>query len=390
VKPILRKPGFTLIEMLVVITIIAVLVALLLPAIQSAREAAHKLACLNNLKQIGLGFHTYHDTRKEFPPAQYLISTNTQGVRLACGFSWLVALLPQLEQSQLSERLDLHNWGPATSASGLSAGKAKAIDAVKTTQLSLTICPSNPHKPWAGSPKVALTNYKAMGASHWESLAQARGWGEPNPPCQGGVLYPASGNHHPDGACPPCDPTRISDFTDGTSHTILCVETIDDTTGSAWCDGANAVCFGLNAYRAVPSGSTPPKNPAPLTTADFAAFPNASDPLYFAPAGFNGSFGEDAASGMTIKPAIACDYDPVRGAERTQYSYDSAKLCPGGTWGAGGTRYGPSSAHKDVVNHLMADGSARSFRRDFDAAAYFFLCTRSGQDPYWEYAQDSQ
>src|SRR5947209_5924470 len=89
----MRKPrlGFTLIELLVVIAIIAVLIALLLPAVQAAREAARRSQCVNNLKQVGLGMHNYHDVNGSLPP----------GVKSCCWGTWLVFMLPQLEQQPL-------------------------------------------------------------------------------------------------------------------------------------------------------------------------------------------------------------------------------------------------------------------------------------------------
>jgi prepilin-type N-terminal cleavage/methylation domain-containing protein len=86
-----RRPGFTLIELLVVIAIIAVLIALLLPAVQSAREAARRAQCTNNLKQIGLAMHNYHDQQGSLPP----------GLKGCCWGTWLVFTLPFIEQQPL-------------------------------------------------------------------------------------------------------------------------------------------------------------------------------------------------------------------------------------------------------------------------------------------------
>ena len=92
-----RKPGFTLVELLVVIGIIAILVALLLPAIQSAREAARRTQCLNHLRQLGVAAHNFHDVHRALPPARYLDDYA----------SWCVLLLPYLEENNLYEAWDL-------------------------------------------------------------------------------------------------------------------------------------------------------------------------------------------------------------------------------------------------------------------------------------------
>jgi prepilin-type N-terminal cleavage/methylation domain-containing protein len=109
-----RRRGFTLIELLVVIAIIAVLIALLLPAVQQAREAARRSACQNNLKQIGLALHNYHDVHKRFPPGYVTtnpgLTNNTSWCRSG-GFQrapWTVMILPYIDQAPLYARFDFN------------------------------------------------------------------------------------------------------------------------------------------------------------------------------------------------------------------------------------------------------------------------------------------
>ena len=106
------RRGFTLIELLVVIAIIAVLIALLLPAVQQAREAARRSQCKNNLKQIGLALHNYHDVFNTFPPA-YIDLRGAGGVPDNHGhWAWSAMILPQLEQSALYELIDVGRSRP--------------------------------------------------------------------------------------------------------------------------------------------------------------------------------------------------------------------------------------------------------------------------------------
>lgn len=96
-----REPGFTLVELLVVIAIIGILIALLLPAVQAAREAARRAQCTNNLKQLALAMHNYHDTNSVFPPGAQLSSTSIGSANFYVG--WTREIMPFIEDSQLQD-----------------------------------------------------------------------------------------------------------------------------------------------------------------------------------------------------------------------------------------------------------------------------------------------
>ena len=142
-----QSSGFTLIELLVVIAIIAVLIALLLPAVQAAREAARRAQCVNNLKQLGLAAHNYHDIGGKFPTTMYLHPVfGPPGVAWN-NSSFLVQMLPQFEQQSLYNATNFSmmmgtfigggwRWGP-------SYGVGDPNMTVRITVLNSLICPSD-------------------------------------------------------------------------------------------------------------------------------------------------------------------------------------------------------------------------------------------------------
>jgi prepilin-type N-terminal cleavage/methylation domain-containing protein len=136
-----KRRAFTLIELLVVIAIIAILIALLLPAVQQAREAARRTQCKNNLKQIGLAMHNYHDTYGQFPQ-NYEATRNPDGNgRGKTSVSWITASLPYLEQAPLYSQVDFNSTSGATDYNALNNTAAQTV---RTKKLTGLLCPSNP------------------------------------------------------------------------------------------------------------------------------------------------------------------------------------------------------------------------------------------------------
>ena len=226
------KRGFTLVELLVVIAIIGILIALLLPAIQAAREAARRSSCVNKVKQLILAMHNYHDKYKKLPPSDHIavaqsgaVSEGIMGSGAVSGWSLWVDLLPGLEETSLYNTLDTTASNPdGTAGAGAAANAQQAAQLALATSLQELACPSfsgNAYVNPNASPLEAISNYKVMAATNITSQSIAT---SANP---SGVQtpYPQNDPTTPDGACYPGSILSFNNFSDGTSHTVIVVET---------------------------------------------------------------------------------------------------------------------------------------------------------------------
>lgn len=297
------RRGFTLVELLVVIAIMGILIALLLPAVQAARESARRTHCLNNLKQIGIALQNYADTHGRLPPSS--TSDVDFGVWNYAAdptvhlHSWRSLILPYVEGANLAQYLDYKS-------SALAPNNRRAAETI----VLLYRCPSYAGRDYSEEKKytaisqfLAIANYMAMGATTIGSL-----WGPD-----------ASGKRRPNGAMYCLSDTKLADVTDGLSHTIFVVETREENA-AVWIDGTGAAAVG---------------HPFDIGTV----------PSY-------------------ARPETSLNYVPY-------YEY-------GDTNDSINSRYGPSSTHGSIVQHLFGDGSARAIPDDIDPRTYDALITRAG------------
>lgn len=251
-----RSYGFTLVELLVVIAIIGVLIGLLLPAVQKAREASSRMSCTNNLKQLGLALHNYHDSFRALPAGRV-----SQGASEGWGQPvyksdstlynrhGLVVLLPYLEGQTLYQRMILNaafgdflsNRVPQNPGPGPSAGSIIAVPdaisslnaAISATKIPVLLCPSDNGPPLIApsplySPDLGTTGIKAYKTSY-DFIASSQGelyfnwWA--NQTASNRYVFGEDSN------------TKLTDITDGTSNTLVMGEqTLDTFNGvtSAW------------------------------------------------------------------------------------------------------------------------------------------------------------
>jgi prepilin-type N-terminal cleavage/methylation domain-containing protein/prepilin-type processing-associated H-X9-DG protein len=169
-----RYRGFTLIELLVVIAIIAVLIALLLPAVQAAREAARRVQCVNNLKQIGLAIHNYHQVNDVFPPGGFPVYTPTANTGNNSGPGAHARLLAFIEQQALYNAL---NWNLAVinDVAAIDGAYGPYANATVTiTRIATFLCPSDTPPGWnMTSASAPLPNYQATGNNYFASVGSS-------------------------------------------------------------------------------------------------------------------------------------------------------------------------------------------------------------------------
>ncbi|WP_165250988.1 DUF1559 domain-containing protein [Paludisphaera soli] len=232
------RRGFTLIELLVVIAIIAVLIALLLPAVQSAREAARRAQCVNNMKQIGLAMHNYHDTVGSFPPGS-LVNADTWG---GSWWAWSALILPQLEQVNLSNAINF--------SLGNGANASPEHTTVFRTIIAAYLCPSDDSNRLFDDRK--WTNINDLGTSYLAApLNYVASWGDQktgNPlfdvySTQAAGTYWGCKNTFSGmfGDCSSGAVTNLAGCTDGSSNTMLAGENSPNYNGQLmWTNGHGA------------------------------------------------------------------------------------------------------------------------------------------------------
>jgi prepilin-type N-terminal cleavage/methylation domain-containing protein/prepilin-type processing-associated H-X9-DG protein len=340
--PSSRRAGFTLIELLVVISIIGVLIALLLPAVQSAREAARRAQCSNNLKQIGLGMMNYESTYKVFPWTQGTTANHYDNIAAQdkwATFSGLALTLPFMEQQNIFNAINF-NWGL-----NFYAGIPNSADPIQftavTARISTFLCPSD-----VG---VGRNNYMLSNGTNFD-------W-DSRPAGAGGLMRPTNGQYN----------ATIAAIRDGTSNTILVAERSrgdGDQSRQSPSDVYNAVSIDAHFPNKVLNNPADLANlPKAIQQCDDFAKTNPS--RHWQWSGFHWASGNynQAVFNFYLTPnSIHKDCSP----------WDTQAI--------GSGFFTPRSYHSGGVNVLFGDGAVRFIKSSVSQATWMALGTRNGHE----------
>lgn len=354
------RRGFTLIELLVVIAIIAILIALLLPAVQKVREAANRTQCTNNLKQLGLAMHGYHDAVRVLPAGYQGAFWTLPGVTLtnntSMRWSALAAILPYIEQANVKLDTSVPLFGPVGAdatipqviAAGFNSGvggKVAAQNANPTaTMIKVLLCPSDKSQPVPtavnqAAPFPAPGNYVACGGS-----------GEVAGSTSVGDYRGANGLYFKDSAI------RLTDVTDGLSNTAAVSES---TLGAGGANFTSATAQDVRRYH-LEFGSTE----TTLVATDCATAPNSSS---WSPAR-NYSWADGASRGALYNHYLRPN-DPLPDCMR--------RVNPG--------LKAARSFHPGGVNLMLGDGSVRFVSDNVTTTTWRAVGTRNGGEVFSDF-----